>query len=474
MCFRVRPKLKKGNRTVSPLKVLLVVYAFPPAAGVGVLRAASLARYFPAEGIRLDVLTTRNPSSVGVDPSLLQVIPAEVNIHRIATLDLPFGIKKRLKRLLTRSKPSESLADTTTKAGKPSFLKKAVQDLLLPDPQVVWLPKLTSTARRIVRDREIDLVLITGAPFSSFLLSERLRKQFPRLPIVLDFRDEWLSTQVEIGGFPFSGSKRARSFAVRAESSAVASATAVVAVTENARRAMRSRYPQETDEKFQLISNGFDATRLRRSATPRAHTPGGKIVVTHIGTLYPSTEPSTLVEAVQTLPPELKSRFTLRFIGHIEEPRYRNVLLQLGDMVDLRGFLPQHEALAAMDETDYVLLIQHNRFNVAAKFYDYIGGGKPILAAVHPEGDERRMLEVMRAGWWAGNRDVEGIRKLFVDAAARVDSLQSAFQPDTEKIAQYERRVLAHRYAALLHSVARSHSESGSTSPAAEPASNVK
>ena len=34
---------------MSPLNVLLVVYAFPPAGGVGVLRAASLARYFPAE-----------------------------------------------------------------------------------------------------------------------------------------------------------------------------------------------------------------------------------------------------------------------------------------------------------------------------------------------------------------------------------------------------------------------------------------
>jgi len=51
---------------------------------------------------------------------------------------------------------------------------------------------------------------------------------------------------------------------------------------------------------------------------------------------------------VQSLPPEVKSRFTLRFIGHIEEPRFREALLQLGDMVELKGFLPQSEALAAM------------------------------------------------------------------------------------------------------------------------------
>jgi hypothetical protein len=39
-----------------------------------------------------------------------------------------------------------------------------------------------------------------------------------------------------------------------------------------------------------------------------------------------------------------------------------------------------------MNETDYVLLINHDPLNVAGKFYDYIGGGKPILAAVHPDG----------------------------------------------------------------------------------------
>ena len=54
---------------MSSLNVLLVTYVFPPGGGVGVFRAASLARYFPAEGIQLDVITARNASAVGADPS---------------------------------------------------------------------------------------------------------------------------------------------------------------------------------------------------------------------------------------------------------------------------------------------------------------------------------------------------------------------------------------------------------------------
>lgn len=455
---------------MSPLNVLLVSYTFPPAGGVGVLRAASLARYFPAEEIRLDVLTTRNPSSVGVDLSLLRDIPAEVKIHRTITLDLPFGIKKRLKRLITGSKPPDSKADGANKTGKPGLLKRALQDLLLPDPQVTWLPVLTRAARRIVRNRAIDLVIITGPPFSSFLLAERLRKEFPRLAIVLDCRDEWLTSQFEFGSFQFSRSERARSFAVRTESSAVTSATAVVTVSEAARSEIRARHPQEPAGKFHLIPNGFDATRIVRSAPSTNPRPDGKIIVTHIGTLYAATDPTAMIEALQSLPPEVKSRFALRFIGHIDEPLYREALLKLGDMVSLTRYVPQREALALMSEADYVLMIAHDRLNIPGKFFDYIGSAKPILGCLHPGGDTRRLLEEMRAGWWAGNHDVAGIRQLFIDAAARGGSLTREFQPDVEKIAQYERKVLAQRYAALLHSIAGTKREAVSQAPVVQHA----
>jgi hypothetical protein len=292
------------------------------------------------------------------------------------------------------------------------------------------------------------------------------------LAIVVDFRDEWLTTAIDLVGF--SSSERARKVAREGEASAVTNASAVVAVTEAARREIRARYPQEPDSKFQLIPNGFDATRLSRFVPSPKPPSDGKIVVTHIGSVYTSTEPSTLVRALQSLPLDVRSRFRFRFIGHIEEPRFRDALLQLGDMVELKGFVPQHVALAAMNETDYVLLVQHGRLNVAAKFYDYIGGGKPILATVHPDGPERRLLEELRAGWWTGSRDVEGIRQLFVDAATRCNSLPSEFRPDTGKIAQYERKILAQRYASLLHSIVRLQNESGLEASAAEVAGKAR
>jgi len=455
---------------MKPLNVLLVSYVFPPIGGTGVMRASSLARYFPGEGIRVDVVTARNAAAVGTDPTLLKEIPAEVTVHGTITLDLPFGLKKGIKKLITGGKAPAAQSTANAGPSKQSFLKRALGELLVPDPQVTWLPVLTRAARRIIKQRNIDLVLITAPPFSTLLLVEKLRKEFPNLPIVLDFRDEWLVTAFDLVSFLFSRSERTRRIAQNTEASAVKSATAVFAVTEAARRVIRSRYPEEPDSKFKLIPNGFDGTKLQRSALPSESRADGKIIVTHVGTVYASTEPTTLLEALQSLPPELKSRFKLRFIGHIEEPRFREAMLQLGEMVELKGYVPQREALAAMSETDYVLLINHDPLNVGGKFYDYVGGGKPILGAVNSEGESRRLLDELRAGWWADINDVEGIRQLFVDAAARGSTLATSFQPDLAKIAQYERKALAQRYAALLHSIAGKQTGNDPHAQGAQPA----
>jgi glycosyltransferase involved in cell wall biosynthesis len=439
---------------MNPLKILLISYSFPPLGGVGVMRAASLARYLPAENIQLDVITARNASAVGTDTDLLREIPNDVAVHRTLTLDVPFGIRKRIKRLLASSSATPPQETSALDGTGPGLLTRVAQKVLRPDPQVTWLPILSRVAPRVIANRDIDIALITAPPFSSLMLVDKLRKRFPSLPIVVDFRDEWIATTFDLVSFVFNSGEEQRVFASNVECGAIRSATAVVAVTQAASQKIRLRYPDQPDSKFHVIPNGYDATRVQHAESVPDRKHDSRIIVTYVGTVYASTEPKALVDALQSLPTDLKSRFRFCFIGHIEEPEFRDALLRLGDLVELKGYLPQQEALTAMNETDYVLLINHDPINVGGKFYDYIGSGKPIIGAVHPDGETRHLLEELRAGWWASNDDVPAIRQLFLDAAARGKYPFASFQPDTGKIAQYERKVLAQRYAALLHSIA--------------------
>jgi glycosyltransferase involved in cell wall biosynthesis len=432
------------------LNLLLITFSFPPAGGVGVLRALSLAKYLPESGIRVDVLTARNAPAVGKDRTLLRQVPNAVHVHRTWTLDLPFWLRKSVKKLVTGGRAKQSPAPVAAtqpgKGGNP--LKQFIGNLLLPDPQVGWLPFALPAAERIIRNRKIDAVVITVPPFSSVRLATRLRKTFPTLPIIVDFRDEWLTTTLDL--VSFNSNTRARMVAHKAEAEAVRDSSAIVLVTEAARRELQSRYPGVPKQKFVCIPNGYDTpspTAQPPSDAP-ARVPGQKIILTYIGTVYGSTAPGTFVEAVKSLPDAIRSRLHIRFIGHIETPAYREQLLSLGETIELKGFVPQAEALAAISDTDYLLLITHDRINVAAKFYDYLGGGKPIIGAVHRDGDVRRLLEETRAGRWADVDDPAAIRQMLIETIEA--DAGAASVPDYERIAAYHRRPLAVRYAALL------------------------
>jgi glycosyltransferase involved in cell wall biosynthesis len=423
------------------LNVLLITFSFPPAGGVGVLRALSLAKYLPENGIRVDVLTARNAPAVGKDLALLAQVPESVTVHRTWTLDLPFALRKAIKKRVTKGAAQNTAAKP---AGGGNPLKKLIGNLLLPDPQVGWLPFAFPAARRIIRSRNIDLVLITVPPFSTVRLVTKLRKVFPKLPIVLDFRDEWLTTTIDL--VSFNNNDRARSIAHAAEREAVRDATTVVAVTEAARLEIMGRYPGQDPAKFRCIPNGFDTPVPTAAPAPSAAK--DTILLTYLGTVYGSTDPATFIEAILSLPPELRARLRVRYIGHIETPAYRESLLRLGDTVELKGFVPQAEALRAIQDTDYLLLITHDRINVAAKFYDYLGSGKPIVAAVHPGGDVRKLLEETRAGRWADSADPAAIAALLTSILTPNTTAPPA--PDLTRIAAYHRRALTQRYADLL------------------------
>ena len=434
------------------MNLLLISFSFPPAGGVGVLRALSLAKYLPQNGIRVDVLTARNAPAVGKDLSLLQQVPAAVTVHRTWTLDLPFALRKAIKKLLAgggKAAPAASAPQTVATPRKGNPLKRIVSNLLLPDPQIGWLPFASRAARRIIRSRQIDAVLITVPPFSSARLVTLLRRHFPDLPIILDFRDEWLTTTINL--VSFNSNQRAREVAHKVESEAVRDATAVVAVTQAAQRELLSRYPGEDPAKFLYIANGFEA-RAVKPTPPAATRQHDRTTLTYMGTVYGSTDPTSFVQAVLSLPSSLREKLRIRFIGHVETPALRATLAQLGATVDLVGFLPQSAALAALEVSDYLLLITHDHINVSAKFYDYLSSSKPIVAAVHPEGDVRRLLDETGAGAWADVRDPNAIAALLTSLlTGGLELTPETRNPD--RIARYDRRVLAAQYAQTLLSL---------------------
>ena len=237
-------------------KILLVSCHFPPGGGIQVQRVLGLARYLPGLDFTVHVLTARNPRVPAYDPALLLRVPKEVKVHRTTTFEPSFRLRKTLWTGAVGSEQRKNHKTSYVRLlGKWAALQMA-QRILSPDPQVLWLPTAMAEAERLVRRERIGVVIITAPPFSSFLIGHRLKRLFPHIRLISDFRDEWL--QYFVKNFAFRRSKYVEQRAAEIERVTVGLSDRVVAAAPAARNAIRSRYPLEPNEKFCVVPNGFD------------------------------------------------------------------------------------------------------------------------------------------------------------------------------------------------------------------------
>ena len=406
-------------------------------------RALSFAKYLPAHDYEVHVVTAGNAATPVLDPGLLKHIPPQVQVHRCFTPEIPFYLRKKIWSLLAPGTPSPESSSTNAKSLK-SSLASSIKGLFSPDPQVVWVPFAIRNARRIIRKFGIDYVLVTAPPFSTFLTGIALKKAFPQIKLVSDFRDEWL--RFYLTEFDFLSGKGTLQRAQAIERETVELSDLVLAVTETSLGEVRGRYPEQPDAKFAVIPNGYDPD-VFVGFEPRLHG-SGKLVVTHAGTVYRSASPHYYLDALDALPEEVRSQFETRFMGRIADEEVAG-LRNRGSGVKMLGNLPQAQAIKNMEETDYLLVTMTNDYSVPGKLLEYLATGKRILALSPMHGEVAKILRETRAGWCAAPDDPEGIRRMLLEAhAAWRNALPSA--TDWAKVRAYERPRLAAQLARVL------------------------
>lgn len=433
--------------------LLLISYLFPPAGGVGVQRALSLAKYLPNYGFRVDVLQALNASCPVFDPELRKQVPPSVGLYHAYTPELPFAWRQKIWQWMSPKTDSRCASPSTPpQTGSGSRWKRGILNLgrriLSPEPEVLWVPFALRQARKIVARRSIDTVLVTAPPFSAFLVGNRLKQEFPHLRLVSDFRDDWLRFYVNT--FSFHQNEHARRKAVAIERETVALSDRVVVVTPTMLEHMRARYPDQPSEKFACIPNGYDA-EMFDGWRPQPKD-SDRVLISHVGTVYAASSPRPFLDALDELPEEIRQGIEMRFVGRVahEEAPY---LQNRQSTIRCLGFLPHCQALEEMSKADYLLVIMNDGPSVTGKIFEYLATGKPILA-ITPEGGElARLVRETGCGWSAPPDNRAAIRALIQAAYERATNSRGDFhQPNWEAIRRYERSRLAREFGTLLSS----------------------
>ncbi|PAY21321.1 hypothetical protein CKO51_01715 [Rhodopirellula sp. SM50] len=359
-------------------RMLLISYAYPPTGGGGVQRSVKFAKYLPQYSWRPTVLTAADPSVPVRDNDLSMELDPQTTVLRARTLEPSYRTKQKL---ITTGDPSS----LSFKRWMKRCIRKAGMSLLQPDPQILWNPYAARLATQTLRQIPHAVVYVTGPPFSSFLLGRTLKRRFG-LPLVLDFRDEWLLSSQHFenhqrSGIAYRQQRRMLAKVLRA-------ADAVVATTQASADEL-ARQVQESGSRASVhcIYNGYDEDDL--TALRPESNPPERLRIVYTGTLWKLTDVSPVVDALIQLAaadPDSAARIDLIIAGR----RTPHQDAQVGQLdatavnVQRHDYLPHGKSLELAASADVLLLLLADEPGaervVPAKLFEYLALRKPILA----------------------------------------------------------------------------------------------
>jgi glycosyltransferase involved in cell wall biosynthesis len=398
------------------MKILMVLYYYPPVQEVGTLRNTALVEQFLRLGAEPIIITAKNPDLGDWVQMGKGQGPTGVDVHRAngtpvgKWVDLFGGISNRLHQLVFR---------------RPQRYNWLRENFFFPDLQITYQRAFFQCAKEIIRQQPVDAVFLSCSPFSTALLAPRLKKIFPGIKTIADFRDAW-SLNPHIS---HSAGHLAR--VARAEVKVLAQTDLFIANTPGMARLYRQAYPEL---RITAIPNGYDAL------TPKSQT-SDRFILLHSGTFYGRRNPDLLMAALQTVQRPME----FWQIGSAIAPQVDNPLVTIRQV----PFVPRQEMMGKMQQAAMLYLKQGfegeqvAHIAIAAKTFEYLATGIPILADV-PEGDNAEVIRTCdKKSFVVTSRRPEDIREALEIAYDRWKSGKVSYAISDTFIKEYSREKLA-------------------------------
>lgn len=402
-----RPAQPSSHPPRACKRLLLVSHVPLAAAGGASARWSSLVRLMPDLGWQVDVAPVQTSAP---DPTASVTASSERGAARDA---------------LSRGR-ARLAAGTWGAAG------------LRPQPRPWrWAARSRRSILYALRSRTYDAVLATGPPMSA-LVAARMALGRDGPPLILEFRDLWSGNPAYDAGGPVLPAL---------ESWLDKAAAATICTSPQAREQLATR--NAGGAPVHLVPNGFEAHLLERPYSPRGKT---SVQIVHSGSLVPGRPLTPLLEALGRR--EDRDAFELVLQGYIGPDCSRELAGRPGKVaVRTLGSVPREQALETVAASDVGLVVQGEGVGdstaIAAKTYEYLALGKPVLCISTGGATEQLLVELGAGEFCARLGDPGSIDRALDRLAERPVGPQSV--PDG--LEQFRRDRIAESMAAVLNDV---------------------
>lgn len=437
---------------MEPKKILIITYYWPPAGGPGVQRWLKFAKYLPDFGWSPIIYTPENPSYPLLDESLLKDIPENIEVIKTKIWE-PYQLAEKLNKSNKKFKAGQfDVGQHQSWKSKLSIWVRG--NFFIPDARIFWVKPSVKFLEKYLKENKIDVVVTSGPPHSLHLIGLNLKKKFPTLKWIADFRDPW----TEISYYKHlkltkNSDKKHRQL----ESDVFKNADITLATSytdaENFRKNGANAF---------CITNGFDESDSSGNAidsdteTFRPSNTSAKFTLSYIGVLEQLRNPENLWKALDELVKnrkEFAENFTLKFVGRIDD-KILNLIesSSLKDHIQNLGYLSHDKAIDEMATSSLLLITNFpndsSKGIIPGKIFEYLATGKQIISFGPSEADVSKILKETHAGKHFSYEDSESVKSFIME---KFDLWKNGhLETNTGNITQFSRKTLTKKLADIL------------------------
>ncbi|AZB22795.1 glycosyl transferase family 1 [Kaistella haifensis] len=425
-------------------KILIITYYWPPAGGPGVQRWLKFVKYLPEFGWEPTVFIPENPSYPIVDDTLEKDVSKDLKIIKTKIWE-PYQIAEFF------GKDNKKFKAGQFDVGKNQSLKSRLSiwvrgNFFIPDARVFWVNPSVNYLKKFLKENHFDALVTTGPPHSVHLIGLNLKKEFPNLKWIADFRDPW--TEIS-----YYRHLKLTKFADRKHRNLEQK------VFENADITLATSYADAENFKKKganaaCITNGFDVENQEPRTENRE--PSTQFTLSYIGVLEQLRNPEVLWKVLNDLMKEnedFSKNFQLKFVGRIDDRILDEITnSELNDSVKNLGYLSHSEANLEMQNSDLLLITNFpedkSKGIIPGKIFEYLATKNQIISFGPKDSDVKRILEETHAGKHFSYDDYESLKAFILEKFN--DWKSGNLSSNTENIEQFSRKNLTKKLAEIL------------------------
>ena len=384
-------------------KILIITYYWPPKGGVGVQRWLKLTKYLARSGYKPIVYTAKDGVVPLRDDTLLDDIDPNVHV-----------IKKNIfepQKIFSFFRKQTLVSDVLIKKSS-NLLDKILiwirANLFIPDSRFLWIKPSIRFLLHYLYKNPVDIIISTGPPHSMHMIALGVKKKYPHIKWIADFRDPWTGIEY-FDNLPLMSFARKTHYQL--EKKIISNNDLLLSVSPTWEKMFLNMGAQKT----YILPNGYDNEDYAQNNFTKEQD-DHSFLVGHFGLYNKLRDHSFLWEVLNKISDnnlEFSHNLKLLFAGEVHD-LFINQLknYKLDSQMNYFPYLAHSDVIKYMIKCDLLLVTQADTKSVLgrlpAKLFEYIGAKRPILAIGKKNSDLERIISQISYAWFVdiGNKEL--------------------------------------------------------------------